>query len=173
MRHGLVPILVSAVSLAGCSLIVPGPDDFTYDLVDAGSDVGDAASDAGVGDGAIDGGRDAATDATVDGGCVADAMCDDADPCTVDLCVVDVCEDSPSDACPIEVTAGGDHTCAPRRSGLSAGWGLNDRGQLGRRRPPALADHMMIGSQIPAMSMLNTRGAAIRSIVESRSSTSR
>ncbi len=76
-------LVAASLVTAGCSLIVPGPDDFTYDGVDGGMDAGpsDAGADAGAPDAGPDSGsRDAgATDAgTTDagpGGCARDEDC--------------------------------------------------------------------------------------------------
>lgn len=146
-RHVL--LLTGLVS--GCSLIVPGPDDFTYSGADSGLDgsvEADAGADAGEGLDASNDDGGGALDAGAacgpcpaerpicasDGSCVAcisSGDCDDGDHCTTDRCGLDrTCSSTPSPLCIAEVVCGDYHTCA-RREGRVYCWGSASVGQLG------------------------------------------
>lgn len=145
MRRALVPW---SVALAGCSLIVPGPGDFTYDRDADGGAPGTDAGDRDAGD--IDAGPrpDAGPDAAgVDAGCTGgelfcDGACVDAQTST-DHCgrCGNACDDGwvcrlgecfdPA----VRISASPSHTCAVRGSGRVFCWGANFSGQLGDGGP--------------------------------------
>lgn len=122
--------LLGALLLCGCSLIVPGPGDYTYGDSDAGADAG--TGDAGpMTDAGIDGGDTCAL--TVCGGDCVDTMsdlmhcgmcdnaCADGEECRAGSCFDPV----------VDIAAGPHHTCAVRQSGEVWCWGANINGQLG------------------------------------------
>jgi len=135
---------VLALLLGGCSLIVPGPDDFTYtDGDDAGRRDGgaDAGADAGVDGGGDDAGLDAGEDAgascaateTVCGGACTDTDTDPAHCGACDNacgagweCRAGSCYDTP-----VEIAVGMRHSCVRRASGSVWCWGGNFYGELG------------------------------------------
>lgn len=138
-------LVIFATALAGCSILVPGPDDFTYDLADAGADGGvDAGAriDAGNRDGGAETDSGPA-DAGPDAGCRAGELscggaCTDTQmsvehcgrcgaPCDPGwVCRSGECHDDP-----VQVSAAPNHTCARLGSGSVWCWGRNETGQLG------------------------------------------
>lgn len=120
----------AALWLCGCSLIVPGPDDFTY-----GEDAG------------------ARQDAALDGGGDRDASADAGPTCGMTLCGTD-CVDTQTSlehcgrcdvACAtgeecragecfdpvVQISSGATHNCARRATGNVICWGYNEQGQIG------------------------------------------
>jgi len=134
--------LMLAVALGGCSLIVPGPDD--YEFVSP-HDGGAPSEDAGAMDGG-DFGADAGEpepDGGPDAGCVAGEMlcggaCVDtqADPANCGGCgtVCDegwICRSGDCSDPVVDLDCGPSHTCVIRGSGSVWCWGRNESGQLG------------------------------------------
>lgn len=139
MRRGGITLAVLLV--AGCSVIVPGPDEFTYGEDDAGTGVdagpgvdGGPDDDAGADD---DGGADAGPGCAVGemfcgGGCVDPQV--DVDHCGECGNACDdgwVCRDGACSDPVVQVSVGFHHSCARTQSRRLFCWGSNEAGQLG------------------------------------------
>ncbi len=130
-------MLLAAVCLGGCSVIVPGPDEFTYrDGTDAGPDAGDRPVDAGsvdAGDPDMDGGPGCgAGEMRCDGSCVdTSSSADHCGMCGRACAVGEVCAAGECAETVVDIAAGPHHTCAVTQSGAVWCWGANATGPLG------------------------------------------
>lgn len=132
---------IITIALAGCSILVPGPGDFTYDLADAGADGGaDAGAPIDAGD--RDGGTE--TDAgSTDAGCATGerscgGACVDVQNSNEHCGRCDgtcepgwICREGGCHDDPVQVSSGPSHTCVRLASASLYCWGANDTGQLG------------------------------------------
>ena len=138
-----LPVLLAALSLAGCPQEVPNSGQFGADAGTA-TDTGTVAGTDTVADTAADAGPC---------GCVSDADCGPSpDPCATMQCVTCQCHAKPladgigcggartctagkcvADTAPwaVDIVAGGAHTCVIHGSGGVSCWGRNSQGQLG------------------------------------------
>ena len=121
---------------SGCSLLVPGNDGLTPDLVDGGQVDRDAGRDAGR-DTGVEPGTDAGpaceSGLTGCGGDCVDTQSDLAHcgGCDSACAATDVCREGACFDPVVEVAAAWYHTCARRASGRVFCWGDNTNGQLG------------------------------------------
>jgi alpha-tubulin suppressor-like RCC1 family protein len=120
------------VSLSGCSLLVPGNDGLTPDLVDGGQVDRDGGRDADVEPGTDAGAACEAGLTECGDGCV-DTQSDLAHcgGCDSACAATDVCREGECFDPVVEVAAGTNHTCAVQASGAVWCWGKNETGQLG------------------------------------------
>lgn len=132
---------------SGCSLLVPGNDGLTPDLVDGGQVDRDAGRDTGVEPG-TDAGPACESELTECGGDCVDTQTDLAHcgSCDNACAATDVCREGACFDPVVDVAAGPTHACVVRASGAVLCWGTNDFGQLGagdfewRKEPHTVAD---------------------------------